>query len=95
MVGDCLVAIDRAEERDYGGLVGGDAVEIKHIRWCHVGCDVEKFDDILAKPDPISDFPTVLLTKKMIALGISVYTADPIAEIKRALQHTRRGRPPR
>jgi hypothetical protein len=58
-------------------------------------CDVAKFDAILAKPDPIGDYATVRLTRMMIKLGVSVYVPDPIAEIKKVLKHTRRGRPPR
>jgi hypothetical protein len=57
--------------------------------------DVEKFDDILAKPDPIGDYATVLLTTKLIKFGVSVYSPDPIAALKKALKQARRGRPPR
>jgi hypothetical protein len=58
-------------------------------------CDVEKFDDILAKPDPIGDYATVLLTTKLIRLGVSVYSPDPIDALKKAVKQARRGRPPR
>jgi hypothetical protein len=55
----------------------------------------EKFDDILAKPEPIGDYATVLLTTKLIRHGVSVYSPDPIAALKNAVKQARRGRPPR
>jgi hypothetical protein len=61
----------------------------------YLDLDLEKFDDILAKPDPNSDYTTVLLTLKLIKLGVSVYSPDPIAALKNAVKQARRGRPPR
>jgi hypothetical protein len=54
--------------------------------------DADKFDDILAKRDPIGNYATVLLTTKLIRHGVSVYSPDPITALNKAVKQSRRGR---
>jgi hypothetical protein len=52
--------------------------------------EAEQFDNILAKADPISNYPTVLLSKRLIEFGLSVYEPDPVGSLEQAMKRRKR-----
>jgi hypothetical protein len=57
-------------------------------------CDYDDFPDILSNPER-ADYEVVWLTTLLIIHGVSVFSPDPVAELKKAVQRAPRGRPPR
>jgi hypothetical protein len=60
----------------------------------HLETDYDDFPKILSDPER-ADHEIVWLTTLLIIHGVSVYSPDPIAELKAAVKRAPRGRPPR
>jgi hypothetical protein len=60
---------------------------------CALGIDAHRFDEIIARRDPVGDYAAVLLTKAMIRNGVSVYEANPVEALEQAVQRARRAVP--